>query len=151
MSCPAKINNKKRMKERVPGVTKVEAAETQDGYIVLRFGDDQFKNPCICCLGRSSFHHMMQAIYWGTSGIKGYYLRRLLNNEDSVLLESLLTDDFIQPFARSRFWLSRCIAQWRDRHNADRVRYGQQLFHGIFLKLPSQHVPRPSSWASRIR
>lgn len=34
-----------RMKERVPGVTKVEAAETQDGYIVLRFGDDKFKNP----------------------------------------------------------------------------------------------------------
>ena len=35
----------RKMKERVPGVTKVEAQETQDGYIVLRFQDGKFKNP----------------------------------------------------------------------------------------------------------
>ena len=34
-----------KMRERVPGVTSVEAGETQDGYIVLRFGDGKFKNP----------------------------------------------------------------------------------------------------------
>lgn len=34
-----------RMKMRVPGVSKVEAQETQDGYIVLRFQDGEFKNP----------------------------------------------------------------------------------------------------------
>ncbi len=34
-----------RMKCRVPGVEKVEAQETQDGYIVLRFQDGKFKNP----------------------------------------------------------------------------------------------------------
>lgn len=34
-----------KMKQRVPGVTKVEAQETQDGYIVLRFQDGEFKNP----------------------------------------------------------------------------------------------------------
>ena len=35
----------KKMKARVPGVEKVEAQETQDGYIVLRFQDGKFKNP----------------------------------------------------------------------------------------------------------
>lgn len=35
----------KKMKHRVPGVEKVEAQETQDGYIVLRFQDGKFKNP----------------------------------------------------------------------------------------------------------
>ena len=35
----------KKMKARVPGVNKVEAQETQDGYIVLRFQDGTFKNP----------------------------------------------------------------------------------------------------------
>ncbi|MGL4593549.1 MAG: AAA family ATPase [Thermoguttaceae bacterium] len=34
-----------KMKDRVPGVTAIEADETQDGYIVLRFGDGKFKNP----------------------------------------------------------------------------------------------------------
>lgn len=34
-----------KMKRRVPGVEKVEAQETQDGYIVLRFQDGKFKNP----------------------------------------------------------------------------------------------------------
>ena len=34
-----------KMKARVPGVEKVEAQETQDGYIVLRFQDGKFKNP----------------------------------------------------------------------------------------------------------
>lgn len=35
----------RKMKERVPGVEMVEAQETQDGYIVLRFQDGKFKNP----------------------------------------------------------------------------------------------------------
>lgn len=34
-----------KMKQRVPGVKKVEAEETSDGYIVLRFQDGKFKNP----------------------------------------------------------------------------------------------------------
>lgn len=34
-----------KMKVRVPGIEKVEAQETQDGYIVLRFQDGKFKNP----------------------------------------------------------------------------------------------------------
>jgi predicted ATPase len=34
-----------KMKDRVPGVSSVEADTTQDGYIVLRFGDGKFKNP----------------------------------------------------------------------------------------------------------
>lgn len=34
-----------KMKQRVPGVQKVEAQETQDGYIVLRFQDGKFQNP----------------------------------------------------------------------------------------------------------
>lgn len=33
------------MKERVPGVTNVEARLTDDGYVVLRFQDGRFKNP----------------------------------------------------------------------------------------------------------
>ena len=33
------------MQERVPGVTSVEAKETDDGYIVLRFKDGKFRNP----------------------------------------------------------------------------------------------------------
>ena len=34
-----------KMKERIPGVQNVEAKTTDDGYIVLRFQDGQFKNP----------------------------------------------------------------------------------------------------------
>lgn len=34
-----------KMKKRIPGVSSVEAQETQDGYIVLRFQDGKFKNP----------------------------------------------------------------------------------------------------------
>ena len=34
-----------KMKERVPGVENVEAKVTEDGYILLRFQDGQFKNP----------------------------------------------------------------------------------------------------------
>lgn len=34
-----------KMKERIPGISSVEAQETQDGYIVLRFQDGKFKNP----------------------------------------------------------------------------------------------------------
>lgn len=34
-----------KMKLRVPGVEKVEAQETSDGYVVLRFQDGKFKNP----------------------------------------------------------------------------------------------------------
>lgn len=34
-----------KMKLRVPGIENVEAQETQDGYIVLRFQDGKFKNP----------------------------------------------------------------------------------------------------------
>jgi predicted ATPase len=33
------------MKKRVPGIESVVAKETEDGYIVLRFQDGQFKNP----------------------------------------------------------------------------------------------------------
>lgn len=33
------------MRERVPGVTSVEAKVTEDGYVVLRFQDGRFKNP----------------------------------------------------------------------------------------------------------
>ena len=35
----------KKMKRRVPGLEKVEAQETQDGYILLRFQDGKFQNP----------------------------------------------------------------------------------------------------------
>ena len=35
----------KKMKERVPGVTNVEAEDTKDGYVVLRFNDGKFKDP----------------------------------------------------------------------------------------------------------
>lgn len=34
-----------KMRRRVPGVMRVEADETSDGYIVLRFQDGKFKNP----------------------------------------------------------------------------------------------------------
>ena len=34
-----------RMRERVPGVTSVEAKVTEDGYVVLRFQDGRFQNP----------------------------------------------------------------------------------------------------------
>ncbi len=34
-----------KMKERIPSVTNVKAEVTQDGYIVLRFSDGNFKNP----------------------------------------------------------------------------------------------------------
>jgi predicted ATPase len=34
-----------KMKERVPGVSNIEADDTKDGYIVLRFNDGKFKNP----------------------------------------------------------------------------------------------------------
>lgn len=34
-----------KMQQRVPGIERVEAQETQDGYIVLRFQDGKFKNP----------------------------------------------------------------------------------------------------------
>jgi predicted ATPase len=37
----------KKMKQRVPGVEKVEAAETDDGRIVLKFQDGSFKDPFI--------------------------------------------------------------------------------------------------------
>ena len=33
------------MRERVPGVTNVEAKVTEDGYVILRFQDGQFRNP----------------------------------------------------------------------------------------------------------
>lgn len=35
----------KAMRERVPGVSNVEAKVTEDGYVVLRFQDNKFKNP----------------------------------------------------------------------------------------------------------
>ena len=34
-----------KMKERIPGIESVEAQETEDGYVVLRFQDGKFKNP----------------------------------------------------------------------------------------------------------
>ncbi len=34
-----------RMSERIPGVSKVNATETADHYVVLQFQDDHFKNP----------------------------------------------------------------------------------------------------------
>lgn len=34
-----------KMKNRVPGISKVEAQETEDGYVVLRFQDGAFLNP----------------------------------------------------------------------------------------------------------
>lgn len=34
-----------KMQERVPGVDKVDAKITDDGYIVLRFSNEKFKNP----------------------------------------------------------------------------------------------------------
>jgi len=37
----------KKMAQRVPGVSKVEAAETEDGRIVLKFQDGAFKDPFI--------------------------------------------------------------------------------------------------------
>lgn len=37
----------KKMTQRVPGVSKVEAAETEDGRIVLKFQDGSFKDPFI--------------------------------------------------------------------------------------------------------
>jgi predicted ATPase len=36
-----------RMKERVPGVSKVEAKETEDGRLILKFQDQAFKDPFI--------------------------------------------------------------------------------------------------------
>jgi predicted ATPase len=36
-----------RMRERVPGVAAVEAAETEDGRVVLRFQDGAFKDPFV--------------------------------------------------------------------------------------------------------
>jgi len=35
----------KKMAERVPGVSDVEARITEDGYVVLRFQNGEFKNP----------------------------------------------------------------------------------------------------------
>ena len=35
----------KKMQDRIPGVTKVEAKTTEDGRILLRFQDDHFKDP----------------------------------------------------------------------------------------------------------
>ncbi|MBQ3076878.1 MAG: AAA family ATPase [Clostridia bacterium] len=35
------------MRERIPGVTNVEAKVTEDGYVILRFQDGKFKNPFI--------------------------------------------------------------------------------------------------------
>lgn len=37
----------KKMKQRVPGVAQVEAKETEDGRLVLRFQDGSFKDPFI--------------------------------------------------------------------------------------------------------
>lgn len=37
----------RKMEQRVPGVTSVEAAETQDGRIVLKFQDGAFKDPFV--------------------------------------------------------------------------------------------------------
>ena len=37
----------KKMRDRIPGVSNVEAKETDDGRIVLRFSDGQFKDPFI--------------------------------------------------------------------------------------------------------
>ncbi len=34
-----------RMRERVPGITSVEAKLTEDGYVILRFQDGRFQNP----------------------------------------------------------------------------------------------------------
>ena len=43
---PERFNNiLEKMKKRVPGIRQVEAQETQDGYIVLRFQDGEFQNP----------------------------------------------------------------------------------------------------------
>ncbi len=36
-----------RMAERVPGIEKIEAAETEDGRIVLKFQDGSFKDPFV--------------------------------------------------------------------------------------------------------
>ena len=36
-----------KFKQRVPGVENVEAEETQDGRIVLKFKDDSFKDPFV--------------------------------------------------------------------------------------------------------
>ncbi|MGN0740820.1 MAG: AAA family ATPase [Treponema sp.] len=35
----------KSMKERIPGIDNIEAKETDDGYIVLKFQNGEFKNP----------------------------------------------------------------------------------------------------------
>jgi predicted ATPase len=37
----------RKMKERVPGITNVQAAETEDGRVVLKFQDGAFKDPFI--------------------------------------------------------------------------------------------------------
>ncbi len=34
-----------KMRERIPGVEKVEAIQSEDGFILLRFGSDRFVNP----------------------------------------------------------------------------------------------------------
>jgi predicted ATPase len=36
-----------RMKQRVPGISSVEAKETEDGRLILRFQDQAFKDPFI--------------------------------------------------------------------------------------------------------
>lgn len=35
----------KKLPQRIPGITKVEAKETEDGMILLRFQDESFRNP----------------------------------------------------------------------------------------------------------
>lgn len=35
----------RKMRERIPGVEKVEAIQSEDGFILLRFGSDRFVNP----------------------------------------------------------------------------------------------------------
>jgi predicted ATPase len=35
------------MKQRVPGVSKVEAKETDDGRLILKFQDESFHDPFI--------------------------------------------------------------------------------------------------------
>lgn len=34
-----------KMRDRIPGVESVEAVQSEDGFILLRFGSDKFKNP----------------------------------------------------------------------------------------------------------
>ena len=62
-----------RMKERIPGVTQIDAVETVDHYLVLQFQDGSFKNP-------------FSARYVSDGTIKMFAYMVLLNNPERYAL-----------------------------------------------------------------